>query len=869
MKDFRAPFLSNFLILACVFAAPCGAANAPRRITASYADLVDRSAMVRTGQSLGEVLPGADRSPDARGIVQPFLDCYTSLLPEMLEMSAGPSMAPYRDVADFFAPGSPQPAWVAILRGGRILLQSDGRGTARVFLPGDAPRAAYDRFYPVIRHALAGLAPPNGAPLRIVAYAYRHQYASSRLELDPHPFVASASSFPPPAGKIPLDLASLDAFFRSGAVPDGASLDRGAGLRLDAAPVAHPTLSGFPVTLADLAVAYRAVFHAGDNEAFISLDPNPDPTAATVSFGGFLENTHVGRTVLESDKRFKTITCGLDPNTFEDARPVIAARHPDFLTSAERDIAAEEASSGRWIGTRFWFYPESVEIETDPEYRTATVTNARFTADAERQRDDFANAAAFERFKRRMLSPSIRACIDDLNAHYDRYAAAFPELTDLKNVARLFGIMSWLKRGHGAEVDLDALLSVPLPAYTTPAAKPQMIVVNWVSAPENARLEPLYVSSHLQTLYLTPLLDRPIRDFFPSVDAFAAFVLSLDNRTSHDDAVQSYAARAGDPVRTLARTKEDLQVLAKALMNPAVRSRMDALQNAQSGMETAAARLRAMESELTEMKRRLDLDRAAIEAKRAEVDRLRSGSDRAAYDRAVAEFNAMAEKHNALQDDAMSRQKEYGALVDATNRSLGAFAQNAARMFSVISIGGGINLGSGQFKIRVRPSQRVPEMRTASTPSARREAHGQPAPPAVVSPSARSTPPVAQIVTPLPRAEWREENEAHGARDVRRHLAPPASAAPRATERRDENYWFRETSDGSWKDRTVPQGGTVRERSFDAAAKSLAITEAGSGRSTRIEARMDESGRIVFRRGAASAAPAATTEPAWWNGEAR
>jgi len=62
-----------------------------------------------------------------------------------------------------------------------------------------------------------------------------------------------------------------------------------------------------PVELAELAVAYRAVFHAGDNEAFISLDPHKAPTKVTVNLGGFLENTRIGFVVPQRGFRRPTI----------------------------------------------------------------------------------------------------------------------------------------------------------------------------------------------------------------------------------------------------------------------------------------------------------------------------------------------------------------------------------------------------------------------------------------------------------------------------------------------------------------------------------------------------------------------------------
>jgi len=377
--------------LAVLLAGVLAGAPAQARLAVSYRELVDFTQMARTGQTLGELLARRPLTAAGRGTVQPFLDGYSVLLPQAVDMLEGPPADPFHNTADLFAPGSAQPAWVAICRGGRLLVEADDAGRVRVFVPGDEPRPAYRASYPVLRHVLAALAAGLSATtgdstLTVRVYAYRHDYTRSEFSLNTQPYTFRSAVFPPPAGKVPLDMAALAGFFRTGATLTGATVEPRTGLILegDSNAVAEMQLAGQPVTLADFAAAYRAVFHAGDNAAFISLDPNSDPTLATVNFGGLLENTRLGSTVLEADKRFKMIGTGLDPNNFADVRRDARQYNPGFLTSAERDMAAQAITGGGWSGTRFWFYPESVEIETDPAYRSATLTCARFTADAER-----------------------------------------------------------------------------------------------------------------------------------------------------------------------------------------------------------------------------------------------------------------------------------------------------------------------------------------------------------------------------------------------------------------------------------------------------------------------------------------------------
>ena len=51
------------------------------------------------------------------------------------------------------------------------------------------------------------------------------------------------------------------------------------------------TLADKNVSLSDIAVAYRALFHYGYNRPYISLDKHQNNKYAKVNFGGYLNNT--------------------------------------------------------------------------------------------------------------------------------------------------------------------------------------------------------------------------------------------------------------------------------------------------------------------------------------------------------------------------------------------------------------------------------------------------------------------------------------------------------------------------------------------------------------------------------------------------
>jgi len=271
-------------------------------ITVAYGELIDPQEIVRTGESLASAM----KNPRLRGDVQPFVDRFSSLLQPALEITRGPDALPYRDVAEFFPSGSRQPAWVALARGGRLFILTDESGHVRLFLPGEDPQQAYGLYYPVVRHALSLMVPASGSSLAVEVFAYHNRYETSDLLLNLQPYSFKAASFV--SKSTPLDLGRLAGFFASGCEIEGARLGRKDGFVLYGRDSIAPTLAQSRVDLSDLAVAYRAVFHAGDNAAFVSLDPHRYPTKVNVNFGGFLADTRIGSVVLQADERFKTIT---------------------------------------------------------------------------------------------------------------------------------------------------------------------------------------------------------------------------------------------------------------------------------------------------------------------------------------------------------------------------------------------------------------------------------------------------------------------------------------------------------------------------------------------------------------------------------
>jgi len=485
-------------------------------VSISYRDLLDPEALTHSGAKLVDVL---NRNA-SRGEIQPFLDPYTSLLGYAVQMISGADPIPQTSLAERYPAGVAQPAWAAILREGKYFVSTDGQGHARVFVPGDDPRAAYRRAYSLLRHPLAAALTP-GAPLEVEVFSYRNDYAAAELRLNPAPHRFRAQSFPPQAQ--PLDLGELEAFFRQGGQLEGAELTPGGGLMLYASQAQQQRLGGEAVSLADLAVAYRAVFHAGEAEAFVSLDRNADPTLATVNFGGLLEDTRIGKAVLAADMRFKTICSGLDSVTYDDIREKTRRAVPSFMSNSERRFLNNSSTDlGKWVAVRYWYYPDSCGVDSDDDDRLAAITRTQLTADVERLSEGIGAA----RKNKAALSPEYRDNIRDLNKNYARYAEVFPEYRDLSSAARLMALAAWFGRARPEWLDLDGLLAVTLPAENTPRTVPLLFSTQVLHLSGTASPDRDYVLRNTRVQSLTPELDKKVSEHFgdpPHLAVFLAF----------------------------------------------------------------------------------------------------------------------------------------------------------------------------------------------------------------------------------------------------------------------------------------------------------------------------------------------------------
>ena len=482
-----------------------------------YGGLVDGRRLTHSGEPVGILLarlggrpmpPAGERREDALShrLLDPLLEPYAFVLADALDTLAPPADPPMVEVGSLWETGEAQPAWVELVRARRFVLESDGEGHLRACLPAsslealpaDAPPAAkdpvevahqaWDEAWPVLRHALAGerrrLARQRGGEagsLEVEVHAYRHLLARGVFDLGLPAWRTRVTDTGPLRDRPSLDLAAMKSVLDRESWIEGARLEPSGRIRWFAGEAAtKPSILGRAPTLADCAVAYRAVARGGNGEPYMSLDRAPAPQDANVNYGGRLRDTALGMVSLLSDVRFKTFSVGIDLLGRGDIRDEVRRRLPGFKTHLERFASDPTAGAILNQQTRFWFYPDDVDLTLSAEGDVLAFRKVRMTAASERVRD--AGAAAAE-------PPWTEETVAYLNAHYDGLSALFPEMADLDVSVRLLSLFTWLEaaRGMGLAVpDLDVLMAITLPAAPTPRMFPELLSYDVLPPPGTA-----------------------------------------------------------------------------------------------------------------------------------------------------------------------------------------------------------------------------------------------------------------------------------------------------------------------------------------------------------------------------------------------
>ena len=346
-------------------------------IRIDYGELVDTRRLSHSGESVGDLLDRLREDPADRaalGLLDPLIEPYAFVLADVVDSRRGAAVdPPLVEVGLLWTPGEAQPAWAELLRSRRYLVESDGAGVMRAFLPAvDAPASdsagaverAVEAAWPVLRHVFAaerrrlaagGKGAPDGPALDVEFHVYRHDPSGSVFHLGEEPLRRTVTDTRPSGRRPPLDLDAIREFLDRGLRLEGARIEPDGTLRLLGSPADKPpTLLGRPLALHDFAVAYRAVFHGGRAEPYMSLDRGFSPQTSIVNYGGRLRDTALGMVSLLCDIRFKTFSQGLGIEENRDLREMVRQTVPGFRTHLEQMAFHPEAGNSLGQQTRLW-----------------------------------------------------------------------------------------------------------------------------------------------------------------------------------------------------------------------------------------------------------------------------------------------------------------------------------------------------------------------------------------------------------------------------------------------------------------------------------------------------------------------------------
>ena len=517
-------------------------------VSISYGDLVNKSILTHSGETVAEVIRKIPQyTDDTKGLVQSYLEPYSILCHDVLLAYSQPDTMPLINIIDLYPVGSEQPTWASLFREGHYQLYYNDH-IIRVFLKGRNSARSFEKYFSVIRHPLMDVINSSREKIeRVEVYSYSNDYASTEIRLNLTPTIYPTNEIDLASTKKSIDLRSIDDFLKMGVTLEAVEVDEANELYFYGRKSEKQSIAGRQLSLADIAVVYRSIFHYGNNAPYISLDTDEDNRYAKVNFGGHLENTLVGDVVLEADKLFKTLSTGIDPNTHKIIKRNITKKVPGFVTEDERSLAEGMGKGSMQI--RYWFYPDSIGTVTDGSI--GAVLKNQFLADIERMdvKMDAGN--------------SVRETIDHLNRNFSKYEAAEETFKELSTVGRIMALVNWLKAMNiDNRIDLDNLLSVRLPAFATPQKTKKMLAITALAYPEYDRPNFNYIRNNSKVYYISHLLDaqgprdsddqhlRVASEYFSSIEMSELAPLSYNDLKTRIDLYEKRIERRENKIES-------------------------------------------------------------------------------------------------------------------------------------------------------------------------------------------------------------------------------------------------------------------------------------------------------------------------------
>ncbi|MBN1508617.1 MAG: RHS repeat protein [Sedimentisphaerales bacterium] len=240
-----------------------------------------------------------------------------------------------------------------------------------------------------------------------------------------------------------------------------------------------------PMNFDDFVVAARAIFRGYDpvvsidppevpcptNECNNGLcqtvrygDPFPDPSTGQMVIQDLSSGTHFGWVMFEADRMLKCLSLGKDNVTCQP----VSCNVPGYksLLTRVREAGGIEGD----MTVRFWFQPKAIRVAPSPDGKSMMFTEAGMEVLTETKYTSGGQQTAH---------PAVEAFAAHFNEHYDEFAAEFPVFEDLRQLAKIVGMVKWIRE---SDIPFDlSLLEKYAPAHwETPLVTPiTSVTMEW------------------------------------------------------------------------------------------------------------------------------------------------------------------------------------------------------------------------------------------------------------------------------------------------------------------------------------------------------------------------------------------------------
>ena len=271
-------------------------------------------------------------------------------------------------------------------------------------------------------------------------------------------------SFPPngdgsgPVGGVSLDRSAEVLVYLNNIT--GAAFDPTTGQLI---LIGQQDLSLPPMNMDDLVVAIRSVYSGEDpGVTMVPLDPSGGDITQRVEYFGQTENTHFGWIMFEADRYLKSLAAGQDTLTGQPVTPDV----PGF--KSELQLSFEQRTAVPWH--RNWFVPGEIVLAQASDGQTMIFERASIQLESR-----------FIQFQSdgSMIDIEGSSPVTDqftvfVSEHYDEFADEKPQLAELEQLARIVGVVKWL-RDSGIPVDLSWLDNYEVAYVETPLTTPGVV----------------------------------------------------------------------------------------------------------------------------------------------------------------------------------------------------------------------------------------------------------------------------------------------------------------------------------------------------------------------------------------------------------